>query len=103
MTYPPPPPTTYTPRPKAPGLAIASLVTGIVGLALVGCLLFLPVLPILAIIFGHLSLSTINKSGLPGRGMAIAGLITGYAGLVVSILLLVLLIVGTLTPPTPNF
>jgi len=84
-------------------MAIASLATGIAGLALTGCLSFLPVLPILAIVFGHLSLSTINGSGLPGRGLAVTGLVTGYIGLAVSILLLVLIIVGTLTSPIPTF
>jgi hypothetical protein len=39
-------------------------------------------LSILAIIFGHLSLSEIRKSAgrLKGEGMAIAGLVLGYVG-----------------------
>ncbi|MDI1314525.1 DUF4190 domain-containing protein [Prosthecobacter sp.] len=58
------------------GLAIASLVCGILVFLTVG----LAGLP--AVITGHLALSGIRKSGgaLGGRGMAIAGLILGYLG-----------------------
>lgn len=55
------------------GMAIASLICGILGL-----LLWLPCIP--AVILGHMGLSAIKKSAgaLTGRGMAIAGLVTGY-------------------------
>jgi type II secretory pathway pseudopilin PulG len=55
------------------GMALASMICGILGL-----LLWLPCIP--AIILGHLSLSAIKKSAgaLGGRGMAITGLVTGY-------------------------
>jgi type IV pilus assembly protein PilA len=61
--------------PQTSGKAIASLILGIF-------FLFIPT-AILAIIFGHLSLSDIKKSAgrLQGRGMAITGLVLGYAGL----------------------
>ena len=36
---------------------------------------------ILAVIFGHVALSQIDKRGEDGRGMAIAGLVLGYIGL----------------------
>jgi type IV pilus assembly protein PilA len=54
--------------------AIISLIFGI--------LFFLFPLPIVAVIFGHLALSEIRKSGgrLTGQGMATAGLILGYIG-----------------------
>lgn len=54
--------------------AIISLIFGI--------LFFLFPLPIVAVIFGHLALSEIRKSGgrLTGQGMATAGLILGYTG-----------------------
>ena len=59
------------------GKAIVSLICG----------LFFFVLPfsIVAVIFGHLSLSEIRKSAgrLKGDGLAIAGLVLGYAGLAV--------------------
>lgn len=58
------------------GLAIASLICGILGFVTLG----LAGLP--AVITGHLSLSQIKKSAgaLGGKGMAIAGLIMGYLG-----------------------
>ncbi len=58
------------------GMAIASMVCGILGFVTLG----LTGLP--AVILGHLSLSRINKSAgsLGGKGMAVAGLITGYIG-----------------------
>jgi hypothetical protein len=47
---------------------------------------------VLAVIFGHVALSQINKSGgtQQGRGMAIAGIVLGWVG--VGTLLLVLLV-----------
>jgi hypothetical protein len=64
-------------RQETSGLAIASLVCGILGL-----LLFLPSIP--AIILGHLGRSEIKSSPgtRTGAGMALAGLIMGYLGLV---------------------
>lgn len=52
------------------GFAVASLVCGLVGSAL------------LAIIFGHAALSQIARFRQPGSGMAAAGLILGYTVLV---------------------
>lgn len=62
------------PREKWSGLAIASLVLGIVWIFGVGS--------ILAVIFGHIALSTIKKNPtIRGRGLAIAGLTCGYVAL----------------------
>ncbi len=84
-SYPPPPPGPYPyppyPYPPAPqrtnGLAIASLVCAF---------LFAP----LGILFGHLSLSQIKRSGEEGRGLAIAGLVIGYVITVGTIIVLIL-------------
>jgi len=59
------------------GLAIASLITGLLGLN------------VLAIIFGFIALSQIKKTGQGGRGMAIAGIIIGFATLIIGIIMLV--------------
>ena len=71
--YTPPavPPTT---PPKTSGLAITSLVLGCLSL-LGSCITGIP-----AVIFGHVALSKIKKSGdaIGGRGIAIAGLVLGY-------------------------
>jgi hypothetical protein len=61
---------------KTSGLAITSLVTGII--SLIGGFFFV-VPPLLAVIFGHVALSSINKNhALDGKGMAIAGLVMGW-------------------------
>jgi hypothetical protein len=60
--------------PETSGKAIVSLVCGL--------FFFAFPLSVLAIIFGHLSLSEIRKSAgrLKGEGVAIAGLVLGYLG-----------------------
>lgn len=70
------------------GFAIASLVCAILGL----CAGFLAALP--AIVFGHVALAQINRSGgmQQGRGMAIAGLAIGYVFLALPVLYIVFLI-----------
>jgi type II secretory pathway pseudopilin PulG len=61
------------PNTKTSGMAVASMICGILGL-----LLWLPCIP--AVILGHLGLSAIKKSAgaLKGGGMAVTGLVTGY-------------------------
>lgn len=70
--------------PRTNGLAVTSMILGILWLCWVGSLL--------AVIFGHVGLSQIKKSNgtQTGRGFAIAGLILGYIG--VAMLLLALFV-----------
>ena len=68
------------PPPRTNSLAIASLVSAF---------FFAP----LGIVFGHLSLSQIRRSGEEGRGLAIAGLVIGY---VVTVATILALIAGTM-------
>lgn len=70
--------------PQTDGFAIASMVLGIIAVL---CCYFGAIPGLIAVIFGHLSLSKIKKSPLPigGKGMAIAGLVTGYVGIAVTI------------------
>ena len=79
---PPPPPEAST----TSGLAIASLVLSLVWIYGLGS--------IAAIVFGHVALSQIKKSGgtQRGRGMAIAGLVLGYIGLVTAIIFIAIAI-----------
>ncbi len=84
-------------------MATASMILGIASLVLSGCLWFFPILPILAIVFGHVSLTQINRQGTPGKGMAIAGMVTGYVGLFIALLVLLLVFLGTINSPTPTF
>ena len=69
--------------PETSGKAIVSLVSGLL-------FFFLP-FSIVAVIFGHLSLSEIRKSAgrLKGDGLAMAGLVLGYMGLAVIPILII--------------
>ena|SRR6185369_13205691 len=94
--YPPPPAYPYPPAPygapygvPAPmpaggtnGFAIASLVCGLASLC-AGV-----VTAILAVIFGHIALAQISRSGgyEQGRGLAIAGLVIGYIFIALGVL-----------------
>ena len=87
-----------TPKPR--GMAVASLVLGICSLAF--CILpyanlcLVPVLGILAVVFGILGRSAVRRGEADGDGMALAGLILGSValGLMLLVLLLGLLGVG---------
>ena len=70
-------------QPQKSGLAIASLVLGLVS--------FIPLigvpLGILAIILGIIGLNKIKKMGLGGKKMAIAGIILGILGIIFTVIL----------------
>jgi len=71
-------------------MALVSLILGILGWTV------LPVIgSVVAVIFGHLALGEIDRSGdqLSGRGMAQVGLILGYSALAVTLLGVVLFVV----------
>ena len=108
--YPPPPqyapgqypPSQYPPPPQyatagygAPartnGMAIASMVLGILWLYWIGS--------ILALIFGYSAIRQIDRSGgvESGRGMAIAGIVLGWVGVGTLTLFIVLMIATTAT------
>lgn len=81
MNEPPSIPTTPV-QPKNSGLAVWSLVFGILAIALsIACIG--PLFAIPAVICGHIALSRIKRSAgvLSGEGLAMGGLITGYVGL----------------------
>jgi hypothetical protein len=96
ISPPPPPPPLMPPPyvqyvvpqayPVTNGLAVASLVAGLLWLAWFGS--------IVAVILGHVALRQIKQSGgrETGNGLAIAGLVLGYMG--VATLLLVLAAAG---------
>jgi len=65
------------------GLAIASLVTGVVGLLVFGF-----ILGAAAIIFGAIALTKIKTTGQAGRGLALAGLILGIIDIVALLIIL---------------
>jgi len=76
----------YTPNPRAApqstnGMAIASMVLGIVWFWWIGS--------ILALIFGYAALRQIKERNESGRGMAVAGMVLGCVGVGVGIIVLV--------------
>lgn len=101
--YPPPPPPAYdnspmdyAPQPKTSGMAMTSMILGILSIPLL-CAFGIGIIPgIIAIILGIVALSAIsrNPQRYGGRGMAIAGIATGAGGT----LLLVPLLVAILLP-----
>jgi hypothetical protein len=95
-----PPPAGSAPQPKNSGLAISSLVLGIIGLVLL-LICIGPLFAIPAVICGHMAYSRINRSGgaLAGQGMALAGLITGYLSIGLSVLLIPMMLAIAI----PNF
>ncbi|MFC6884901.1 MULTISPECIES: DUF4190 domain-containing protein [Actinomadura] len=65
------------PPPMAPrnnGMAVASMVLGIIGVVTCGGIIF----SVGAVIFGHVAQGQIRRTGEGGGGMATAGLILGY-------------------------
>jgi len=105
---PPPPPVTASAQPYTPayaygsapaqatvaGLAIASMVLGIVWIYWIGS--------ILAIIFGHVALRQIRNSNgwKTGRGMAIAGVTLGYVGLATLVIFIIVIATARTTVST---
>jgi hypothetical protein len=87
-TAPPPAPVAYAPvyQQRTNGFAIAALVLGVASAMCFG-LLF--VLPLLAIIFGHVALDRIAlaQGSEKGRGLAVAGAVLGWVFLVPIVLI----------------
>ena len=92
----PPPLTPNTTSPKNSGLAIWSLVLGILSLTCFGLFSGIP-----AVICGHKASSRIKVSGgaTTGGGLALAGLITGYMGIAFSLFMIPLMLAIAI----PNF
>ena len=76
------------PKPPTSGLAVASLVLGIVGALCGWCLLGVPCL--LAVIFGHLAIPATRPGRQSGRGAAVAGLVLGYVMIVPAVILTIM-------------
>jgi Domain of unknown function (DUF4190) len=83
---PPPPPMQYPPQRPTSGLAVASMVLGILWLFWIGS--------ILALIFGYIARKDIRKTGKDGNGLAIAGIVLGWVG--VGTLAFYIVVVGAL-------
>jgi hypothetical protein len=87
----------WGPPTRTNGLAIASLVCGILPIYWITS--------ILALIFGYVAKSQIDRSQgtQTGRGMAVAGIVLGWVWLAVLALIIVLFVVGAASSdPSPN-
>jgi hypothetical protein len=73
----PPAPVYY--RPPTNGMAVASMVLGILGM--MGMIWVIS--PILALVFGYMAKGQIDRSGgtQEGRGFAVAGIVLGWVGI----------------------
>ena len=96
MNEPIPPFSGYPPQPKTSGLAIWSLVLGILSIT---CFSILSGIP--GVICGHKALSKIkySRGALAGQGLAIAGLVTGYLGILWAVIFIPMLLAIAI----PNF
>jgi hypothetical protein len=72
----PPPQYVVVQAPPSSGLAVTSMVMGILGLVS-GCCSF-GVFSLLAVVFGHMALPETKSGAKQGHGMAVAGLVMGY-------------------------
>lgn len=105
-TYPPPTPESadslrYGPAPEPPPASYGVPVAGAVFMPVqktnsmaIAALVASLTVSFLGIVFGHIALSQIRRTGEEGRGLAIAGLIIGYIATAISAILLILLLVA---------
>lgn len=70
-----------------PGMAIAGLVLGIVGILFSWCVLIGPICGVLGIIFGSIHLGQKQREG---NGMATAGIATGAGGILIFIIFVII-------------
>jgi len=81
-------PGTVAPAARTNGYAIASLACGLGQLA-VGPLATVP-----AIVFGHMAMNRIRRTGEQGAGLALAGLLLGWGAVVLAIVVAVIAIIA---------
>ena len=87
----------YVPTKLPAGLAIASLVMGIVSILGALPLSFITiVVALVGLILGIIALRKVRKGTGGGKGMAIGGVVTSAIGFILSAVVLVLLIIGTM-------
>ena len=70
------------------GFAVSALIFGLVGGT------------VFPIVFGHVALAQIGRTGERGRGMAIAGLILGYLSLTVVVVIVIVVLVAAANRPS---
>ncbi|WP_179476333.1 DUF4190 domain-containing protein [Mycolicibacterium vinylchloridicum] len=83
-----PQPVVYPP-PVAVGYPVPVVVRGTNGMAVASFICSLLCMGILGIIFGHIAVSQINRTGEEGKGLAVAGLVIGYLSMAAVLLIYV--------------
>jgi len=81
--------------PPTSGMAVTSLVFGILGVVLGWCMFGIP--SVLAVIFGHAALPATRDGRASGRGLAITGLVLGYLFLVPMLLFTIFVGIGVVS------
>ena len=91
----------YASPPRTSGLAITSLILGLVGFFIGWCCCVGVLLCLLGIIFGHVAQAQISRQPQlwTGKGMAIAGYVLGYVGLALYLVILLIYGVAMFLPP----
>lgn len=88
----------YSNHPHTNGMAVASLVLGLIGILFLPCRGIGLITSVLAIIFGAISWRSIRASrgAETGNGMAIAGLVLGIVSVALAVLVILLAAVGAI-------
>lgn len=88
----------YPNRPHTNGMAVASLVLGLIGILFLPCRGIGLITSVLAIIFGVISSRSIKSSRgtETGSGMAIAGLVLGIVSVALAVLVILLAAIGAI-------
>jgi Domain of unknown function (DUF4190) len=93
--YPPPGYGGYAPTAPTNGMAIASLILGILWLYWVGS--------IMALVFGYIAQQQIRQRGESGNGLATAGIVLGWIGVATLALMLFFFVFFAAAAPSPYY
>ncbi|MEU8079372.1 DUF4190 domain-containing protein [Catellatospora citrea] len=95
--------TPYAQGPAAPGtngMAIASMVLGIVGVLMCWCYGIGALPGLIGAILGHVSQKQIRERQQEGRGMAITGIITGWSAVALTVIGILIVVIIVANDPT---
>lgn len=79
-------------QPLPQGMAVTSMVLGIVSIPMLYCCVGV-ILGIMAMIFGFIAINQVNRGEARGKGMALAGIILGAVAILLTLLMILLYLV----------